>query len=51
MKRYHIVYELKNGGIVSTCMYANSKPTKRDVQNMAYAYDEGLIVVRSISLM
>ena len=50
MKRYCVVYELKNGDVVHTCMYANSKPTRRDVQNMAYAFDEGPIKVKSISL-
>ena len=50
MKRYCVVYELKNGNVVHTCMYANSKPTRRDVQNMAYAFDAGPVKVKSISL-
>lgn len=51
MKKYQVVYELSNGCNVITVMYGNSRPSKQDVQNMAYSYNEGLVIVKSVKEM
>lgn len=48
MKRYQVVYELSSGKSVITSMYGNTKPTRQDVQNMAYSFGEGLVIVKAI---